>query len=211
MVKYELIYFNVNARAGAIRLFLDYHQIPFTDTRIPRDQWPEIKKQMKFGQIPVLKILDKNLELPQSVAILRYLATKHGGLGENPEENALIDAFADQTQDTVTAVRPWYRTFVRNGTKEQQQEKFNEIALPTFRDSFVPIFSKQLQENGSGFLVGKKLTWVDFFLADFVDRVGKIFPEDQRKILQPLFGHRDKILSLPNLKKRLEERKNHVF
>uniref|UniRef100_A0AC34RRM9 Glutathione S-transferase n=1 Tax=Panagrolaimus sp. JU765 TaxID=591449 RepID=A0AC34RRM9_9BILA len=211
MVNYELLYFDISGRAGAIRLFLDYHQIPFTDTRIPRDQWPEIKKQMKFGQIPVLKILDKNLELPQSVAILRYLATKHGGLGENPEENALIDAFADQIQDTIIPVRPWIWTFTRNDPEEKKLEKFNEVALPTFRDSFVPFFSKQLQENGTGFLVGKKLTWVDFFLADFVDRIEKMFPEDQKKLMQPLLGHRDKILSLPNLEKRLEERKNHVF
>uniref|UniRef100_A0AC34QMR5 Glutathione S-transferase n=1 Tax=Panagrolaimus sp. JU765 TaxID=591449 RepID=A0AC34QMR5_9BILA len=118
MVNYELIYFDLNGRAGGIRLFLDYHQIPFIDTQIPRNKWPEYKNKMKFGQIPILKILDKNLELPQSVAIFRYLATKYGGLGENPEENALIDAFADQIQDTIIAIRPWVWTFVRSDQNE---------------------------------------------------------------------------------------------
>lgn len=83
--------------------------------------------------------------------------------------------------------------------------------MATIHDSFVPIFSKQLQENGSGFLVGKNVTWVDFLLADIVDRIAKLFPENQHKLLEPLLGHRDKILSLPNLEKRLEERKKYIF
>ncbi|KAE9546132.1 hypothetical protein FO519_010656, partial [Halicephalobus sp. NKZ332] len=103
MTNYELVYFELNGRAGGIRLFLDFLQVPFTDTRIPKQDWPTLKPKIKFGQIPVLKILDKGIELPQSVAILRYLATKHGGLGETPEDNAIIDSFADLIQDTIIA------------------------------------------------------------------------------------------------------------
>ena len=119
MTNYELIYFELNGRAGGIRLFLDYLQIPFVDTRIPRSDWLNWKSKMKFGQIPVLKILDKGIELPQSVAILRYLATKYGGLGETPEDNAIIDAFADFIQDTIMAVRPWVWSFTKNMGAEE--------------------------------------------------------------------------------------------
>ena len=48
-------------------------------------------------------------------------------------------------------------------------------------------------------------------LADIVDRVYKLLPPDGQKLLEPLLPHKDKVLSLPNLEKRLEDRKQYIF
>ena len=54
----KLIYFKAPGRAESCRLMLGVRQKPFQDVHITRDQWPEAKKAMKFGQVPVLELED---------------------------------------------------------------------------------------------------------------------------------------------------------
>uniref|UniRef100_A0AC35F1W3 GST N-terminal domain-containing protein n=1 Tax=Panagrolaimus sp. PS1159 TaxID=55785 RepID=A0AC35F1W3_9BILA len=44
MPEVELRYFNVNGRAGGIRLLLDYLKVPFTDTYVTDEEWPSVKQ-----------------------------------------------------------------------------------------------------------------------------------------------------------------------
>lgn len=56
-----------------------------------------------------------------------------------------------------------------------------------------------------------QVTWVDFMLADIVDRLEKLIPDNAKAIIKPLLEHRDKVFSLPNLEKCLEDRKQYMF
>lgn len=160
MSVYELVYFELNGRAGGIRLLLDYLKVPFTDTRISRNEFPKVKDTFKFKQVPVLNVKagDNEIQIPQTIAIMRYICSKHGCMGSTPEENALIDAFGEQIQDTIIDVRPWIWSHTRGLKKEEQDKAFKEVLLPTLEKSFVPMFSKQLKENNTGFLVGNNVS-----------------------------------------------------
>jgi Glutathione S-transferase, N-terminal domain len=53
---YEVTYFDAKGRAEAIRVFLHAAGIEFKDTRMKRDEWPEIKPKTPLGFVPTLKI-----------------------------------------------------------------------------------------------------------------------------------------------------------
>ena len=54
----KLTYFGIPGRAEASRLMLGVKKMPFTDARVTREQWPEVKKRTKFGQLPILELED---------------------------------------------------------------------------------------------------------------------------------------------------------
>jgi glutathione S-transferase len=37
-------------------MMLNYAGIPFENFAFPRDQWPELKQKMPYGQVPVLEV-----------------------------------------------------------------------------------------------------------------------------------------------------------
>ncbi|KAE9545827.1 hypothetical protein FO519_010961, partial [Halicephalobus sp. NKZ332] len=102
MVKYTLLYTNINGRAGGIRLMLDYLKVPFEDKTFERSEWPTVKPTTPFGQVPVLYVDDDKLVLPETLAIYRYLAAKHGAIPDSLEDQALCDAYADHVQDYMS-------------------------------------------------------------------------------------------------------------
>uniref|UniRef100_A0AC35GIU0 Glutathione S-transferase n=1 Tax=Panagrolaimus sp. PS1159 TaxID=55785 RepID=A0AC35GIU0_9BILA len=207
----ELKYFDLNGRAGAIRMLLDYLQIPFTDSIIPREKWSLYKASTPFGQVPVLLVENGKFAIPQSTAILRYIATKFGGLAKSPEEQALCDAYAEQIQDFIMAVRPWIWTITRETPNEEKEEKYISVLLPAVQESFVPIFERQLRSNESGWLIGDSVTWIDFFLADIVDKLVHRLKPENVSILENLVKHQKKIFSLPNLEERIKQREKYIF
>lgn len=71
---YELIYFDIPALGEPIRLLLALGNFDFTDRRITREEWSVLAPTTKYGQLPVLRVNGE--EMSQSVAIVRYLATK---------------------------------------------------------------------------------------------------------------------------------------
>ena len=54
----KLTYFGIPGRAEASRLMLGVKKVPFTDAKVTREQWPEVKKRTKFGQLPILELED---------------------------------------------------------------------------------------------------------------------------------------------------------
>ncbi len=61
---------------------LNYGAVPFEDVRFKREQWPELKPKMPFGQVPVLEVDGKMLA--QSSAMERYVAKLVGLMPEDP-------------------------------------------------------------------------------------------------------------------------------
>ena len=78
--KPKLVYFNIQARAQAIRYLLTDCNVDFEDIRLTSEEWAEAKAAGTYtapgGSLP--SYIEPNGEQKnQSVAILHYLAKKH--------------------------------------------------------------------------------------------------------------------------------------
>ncbi|KAK2151768.1 hypothetical protein LSH36_352g02000 [Paralvinella palmiformis] len=76
MVNYRLVYFDKKARAEVCRMLFVVAGVPYEDVRISLDDWPKLKKDAPFAQLPVLEVDGR--KLCQSLAIEIYLARKFG-------------------------------------------------------------------------------------------------------------------------------------
>uniref|UniRef100_A0AC34GY66 Glutathione S-transferase n=1 Tax=Panagrolaimus sp. ES5 TaxID=591445 RepID=A0AC34GY66_9BILA len=169
MPDYELLYLSFGGRATPIRLMLTYLGIPFKDTTFDmQKEWPLMKPSLPFGQGPVL-VIDKTVKLAQTPAILHFLAKEHGLEPEGNLNQAVAEMFALQCQDAMVAIRPWIMSVLHKESEEKVTESWNTVAVPQFRDTFGKFFEAQLKKNGSGYLVGDKISWVDFLAAYFCD------------------------------------------
>ncbi|MFH4978255.1 hypothetical protein AB6A40_004964, partial [Gnathostoma spinigerum] len=168
MPHYKLQYFPLRGRAESIRLLLTYLGQEFIDEKISFEEWPKVKPTTPFGFLPVLTV-DGEYQIAQTLAILRYLARKHGLEGSTDEENAYIDMYADQIQDAVVAILPYFISKVRGIGCPKTTWK--EYVSSNIRNVTGPIFEKVLKESSSGFLVGSKVSWVDIYAAEFFHRL----------------------------------------
>jgi glutathione S-transferase len=209
MPNVELKYFNINGRAGGIRLLLDYLKVPFTDTYITDEEWPSVKELQPFRQIPVL-IINGKYEIAQTTAIYRYIGAKYGAIAENLEEQAICDSFGEHINDLFFKCRAVFKAKSLPLSEEKQKETYEEFTK-FFTENYIPAFVKQLKKSGDKFVVGNKVTWLDFFLADCTDLIlvmlSDELPSEVKEQLIPLAKHRDEIFALPGLEKRLQERK----
>lgn len=93
----ELLYFNSKGLAECSRQMLQYKDINFTDTRINKERFDEIKESLPYGQVPILHIDDETVA--QSKAIARYV----GKLARvYPQKNILHAAFVDEWMELHT-------------------------------------------------------------------------------------------------------------
>lgn len=204
MPAYELIYFPVRGKAEHIRYIFHQAGVPFTDTRLDKADWPKLKPETPFGQLPVLKVDGKFLA--QSTAIARYVANEHGLNGDSAFEKALCDQYVDGIQaDLYGKFVPVYRVLLNGGTKEEAMAEYEKFKAGDLK-MFLGLYEKFLEKNGTGFLVGKKLTWADLTLAEFLERFERMW---DAKVLEgfPQLAKLTKMVhDLPNIKKYTDSR-----
>jgi len=99
--QYTLTYFDIRGLAEVPRLVLVASGQEWKDDRIPfsrradgsfdRGNWEERKKEMPYGQVPVLTLAD-GTKVAQSAAMIRLVANRHGLAGSGDDvERALIE------------------------------------------------------------------------------------------------------------------------
>lgn len=131
MPTYTFIYWNVAARAQLPQLLLSAGNVEYTVDVDTANAWPAPKKNMPFGQLPVLRIDDgdDHVLVAQSGAIARYCAGVAELLPANPVERAIVDSIMEHANDIFGAMgKAKYA-----GDEEAQKEgwgKFASTVLP---------------------------------------------------------------------------------
>lgn len=162
MSTYKLTYFNLRGRAEVSRLIFVAAGQEFEDVRIERDQWPTIKPTAPLGQLPVLEV--DGVQIPQSVAIARFLAKKFNLAGKTDVEQAQADVVVDTVGDLIAAYVPVRREQDENKKKELL-DKFLAEDLPKQLGNLETL--GKLYSNGGQFFVGDSLTWADLAVYSF--------------------------------------------
>lgn len=209
-IRYELLYFDLRARAEPIRLLLSYAGQQFKDSVVSRDAWPGVKNAMPLGQIPVLwEHADRgDLRTPQSMAILRHLARTHGLYGQTEREHTLCDIVADTVADARArfanmAYFPNYRK------DETVNARYREQDLPVAIERLERLLRNSLAP-AAGYFVTAVPTWADFVAFDFLDCQTQLWPGCLEGA-PSLEGFVERIMALPSLKAYFAERRPSDF
>ena len=117
----KLTYFNLYARAEAIRMLMTHNGTEFTDERIEFADWPTLKATIPSGQVPLLTT-STGEHLNQSVPILRYLGATHGYYNVAEPMQAYK---ADQTISTVDDhfIPAFYKVFMSADAASEEEIK----------------------------------------------------------------------------------------
>ncbi|CAP37609.1 Protein CBR-GST-5 [Caenorhabditis briggsae] len=205
MVAYKLTYFNGRGAGEVIRQIFAHAGQDFEDVRVTMEQWPELKAGTPFGQLPYLEVDGK--PLAQSHAIARYLAREFKLNGQCPWEEAQVNALSDQFKDYSSEAKPYFYAKMGFGPGDVETLK-KDVFLPAF-EKFFTFLSNFLKASGSGFLVGKSLTWIDLAVAQHsADLIAQGIDFSK---FQDLKAHSEKIQAIPQIKKWIDSRPETPF
>jgi len=168
MVHYKLTYFQGKGRAEGTRFLFAYAGVNFDDHRINHDQWAALKPTTPMGQVPVLEVDGKFL--CQSMAIARFVGREFGLGGDTAFDQALADMYVDGLQDLLPHMRPVSMAMMQ-GKPESEIKELYAKAKAEHLMSFIDRYEKYLTANGGQHLVGKKTSWADILLAEFLGRL----------------------------------------
>ncbi|VDD96974.1 unnamed protein product [Enterobius vermicularis] len=218
MPYYKLTYFNLRELAEGARLILKYSGTDFDDIRLPMDEWEKIKPGMPFRQVPILEV--DGVIIPQSTAIYRFLGQQFGRFISLSANSAICQVdFLVGCRSFFSILRtaswPLYNPykliyFFKNAySTEKPHLPLKESAIPA-RDVYFSGLTTFLKQSGSGYLVGKKLSWADIVIGNHLDGISDFFPnlyEGYPEVKDFVSG----ILEIPAIKKWIEQRPKTPF
>ena len=157
--KLDLVYFKMRAFTEAIQMQLCYGNVPYTYYMAWEyfdKPWPEMKKEIGFGQLPVL-IVDTKTYIWQSGSIMRYTANLANTCPTNKEDRGIADAIFESSQELF---QPLNATI--NFKVGEEYESLKKTILSGFEPKIF-YFNKYLERNNSGpFFLGKYPAYCDF-------------------------------------------------
>ena len=179
--------------------------------QVNSDEWPRDKHLAPFGQLPYLEITDdsnKTVKISQTDAIARYLARKFHFYGRNEIEMAQCDMYSDLIVDySSVLVRFIWEPIVE--TKKLLKKQLIETEIPKIAN----FFDEKIKTNGTGFIIGNKLTFVDLKFYRTVEGSNNNFLNGQSLYLKHsnIKQWYNMIGSLPKIAERIAERPNYMY
>jgi len=164
MVKdYKLTYFNLRVLGEPIRYVLLAADQPWEDERVEVPDWAAVKKTLKWGQLPILTY-GGGKKMTQSTAIAEFLAKKFGFAPEDAEGQARCNEIVQHVQDCRTKWVPFYWEF-----DSEKREVIRKNLVENVFPAFLANIDELIAENGGKYVYGKKVTWADFYVANFAE------------------------------------------
>ncbi|XP_057296514.1 glutathione S-transferase Mu 5-like isoform X3 [Hydractinia symbiolongicarpus] len=182
MAPIVLAYWKIRGLAQPARLLLGYTKTDFQDKlyevgdgpTYDRSCWFDVKDTLglDFPNLPYL--IDGDIKITQSNAVMRYLGRKSKMDGETEIEKVRVDIMENQAMDFRNGFVKflyWSKTAEEYEQKRQSYIE-NIVSLLKKFDNFL---------NGRKFFASDKLTFVDFIMYELLDQ-HRLFKTD---ILQP--------------------------
>merc|ERR1711892_54430 len=191
----KLTYFNLKGRAELARLILAQAEVEYEDCRIEKEDWPELKKSLPLGQLPVVEV--EGTTIRQSMTIARYLARRFGLAGKTDidaaEADQAVDAVTDLVNDAGSVMRE-----KDEAKKAEMMTKIKSERLP----NWLKMMEALLNSKGGDHFAGKQLTWADiavyYVLCSWI--LGEINFSECPKLKTLV----ETVKNLPNIKKWIE-------
>lgn len=150
-------------------------QVPFSHRIVAPKDWPALKPKTPLGSIPILEVEVEGQEkqvIAESMAILRYVGKLGGLYPEDPIEALKVDSFMETATQATRLMEISVQGPVRNLLSESEWSEEEKLAIRkriAENESGLPFhlayFEKSLKDNGSGWLVGSKITVADLALT----------------------------------------------
>jgi len=204
-VQYKLYYFPLRGRCEFIRYIFAYANVPYNEVLIEREDWFSTKKaEVPMAVIPVLE-LENGVQLSQSLAIGRYLATKFGLTSKDDLENAWGDQIAGAIEDIYRPYfRPWVLAFYAKD-EAKKKETWSELE----QNGFIPLFNRLEKMLGDKtWFCGQNIHWSDLYVAELINRLDVCFDKKELVGNYPkLVAHSKRVHEIPNIKKYVQNRR----
>jgi|TARA_B110000285_G_scaffold169422_1_gene189551 glutathione S-transferase len=181
-----LTYFPFFGVAERVRLALWLGDIAFDDVRVPPADWPELKSQAPYGQLPLMSI-DGGPYIAQSSAMLQYVGTLAPSLCPADqflavqEAIGLVDDFDRAWRPCVGlalepemlgyGITPVTALFIKGSPELNQTIKaLREAFLVKEMPKYCGFFANMIEVSGGPFLCGAVPTLADCCLAPALER-----------------------------------------
>ena len=164
-----LSYFDLRGRAEAARLLLTDGGVAFDDRRIVSvEQWRELRRVVPFGGLP--RFEDGRVDVTQSQAILRYLARRHGLVGEDPVGWVVCD----EIQEVLSEFQEHLWRFAwQDGWRNDRGDYAETLLKPV-----LGALQRWYHRHGGGeFWVGSAISHVDYLAWCYLDELRAFFPD----------------------------------
>lgn len=201
-------YWAIRGLAQPIRLILHYTKTSFIDKRYTTGEAPDYNREEWFNEKPTLGLdfpnlpylIDNDIKMTQSKAILYYLGEKLNLLGSNLHEEAHVRMLCEQVYDVHVQFAIF--CYGPNGDSVNERKIFVETKL----SDYLSKFDDYLKKNSTKFIVGNQATIADFQVYNCLDIC---FLLDDENILPKKFIYAQRFLEfirqLPELKDFIEK------
>ncbi|KAF5279371.1 hypothetical protein FQA39_LY05481 [Lamprigera yunnana] len=200
---YKLTYFQTKGVAEPIRFLLSYGEIDFEDCRIDRKDWPELKEQTLFGQLPILEIDGKRVN--QSIAICKYLARQVNLNGGDDWEDLQIDSIVHTIDDFKGRIL-MYHLENDEEVKEKRKDVLYKETIPYYMGRFEDIVLAN-----SGHFVAEKLTWADLYFVGVLDLLNSMAKKELIEDYPNLKQLQYRVENLPAIKNWIKKQPTTVL
>ncbi|GAB1598761.1 S-crystallin 3 [Argonauta hians] len=166
MPSYTLHYFNHRGRAEICRMLFAAAGVQYNDRRIESSEWESMRNKMPCSMMPMLE-LDNRTQIPQSMAMARYLAREFGFHGKSNIDMARVEYISDCFYDIMDDYLRIYQegncrmSFQRSKESNSSSEKRMRFQETCRR--ILPFMERTLEmyNNGNQFFMGEQITMAD--------------------------------------------------
>lgn len=218
-----LYYFPIRGLAEMIRVALSCAGVPYNERAIVRANlkdvtensilYDEIKTDIAcypFAQVP--RLVDGDISIAQSNAILRHLARKYDLYGSTEADHCRVD----EVLDGIQALRGKYLDLVyaqslEESAKAEHWEKHGNPETTSQRNggSHWGYLAALLKASGTAFVTGDAMSVADCALFDLTDNYMRTFGDQMRSQYPAVVEHYEVMKTQPGVKAHLESGKLH--